>query len=288
MTALPNPFQFNSAVASATMAGSAAGPRLSDPVDPAAANSPGPVEPTRLAVNSAGAELPSAPAAFSNPVAKATEGKAGMAGINGPVRRSTAGTGLQVGEASADLPTTSEFMDVTGRRDAHTNSELSLRRANASDVLSGAHPVGPGRKTGSDLANVPAVETLANLGVTAGETAPNSSSCGGVEVTRGLVAEARGGKQHQTVPGCRLSHSGPHDSIEYDTSCIPDLLRALNAMNSRPVDLDALRANLEKIDDNSYPQDREELRFIRGIDPIYYDVPKPRTPFLQKYFGSRS
>jgi hypothetical protein len=52
--------------------------------------------------------------------AKATEGKAGMAGgEQAPVRRSTAGTGLRVGEASADLPATSEFMDATGRRDAH-------------------------------------------------------------------------------------------------------------------------------------------------------------------------
>lgn len=106
--------------------------------------------------------------------AKATEGKAGMAVGTPHVRLTTAGTGLRVGEASADLPATSEFMDVTGRRDAHSNSELSLRRANASDVLSGALPVGPGRKTGSDLAHVPAVETLANMGVTAGETAPNS------------------------------------------------------------------------------------------------------------------
>lgn len=46
--------------------------------------------------------------------AKATRGKAGMAGaVCSPVRRSTAGTGLRVGEASADLPTTSEIMDVT-------------------------------------------------------------------------------------------------------------------------------------------------------------------------------
>lgn len=32
--------------------------------------------------------------------AKATEGKAGMAGVTGPVRRSTAGTGLRVGESA--------------------------------------------------------------------------------------------------------------------------------------------------------------------------------------------
>lgn len=46
--------------------------------------------------------------------AKATEGRASMAVVDeGHVRQSTAGTGLQVGEASADLPTTSEIMDVT-------------------------------------------------------------------------------------------------------------------------------------------------------------------------------
>lgn len=49
--------------------------------------------------------------------AKATEGKAGMAGVTGPVRRSTAGTGLRVGVASADLPATDEVMAVTARRD---------------------------------------------------------------------------------------------------------------------------------------------------------------------------
>ena len=32
--------------------------------------------------------------------AKATEGKSGMAGVTGPVRRSTAGTGLRVGESA--------------------------------------------------------------------------------------------------------------------------------------------------------------------------------------------
>lgn len=46
--------------------------------------------------------------------AKATEGKAGMAGgDDAPVRRSTAGTGLRVGAADAVQPATSEIMDVT-------------------------------------------------------------------------------------------------------------------------------------------------------------------------------
>lgn len=56
--------------------------------------------------------------------AKATEGKAGMAEAEcGLVRRSTAGTGLQVGEASADLPATSEIMDVTAGETAPISSD---------------------------------------------------------------------------------------------------------------------------------------------------------------------
>jgi hypothetical protein len=63
-------------------------------------------------------------APISNPVAKATKGKAGTAGVNGPVRRSTAGTGLRVGEVSADLPATSEIMDATARRDEHPTDHI--------------------------------------------------------------------------------------------------------------------------------------------------------------------
>jgi hypothetical protein len=62
-------------------------------------------------------------ATISDPVAKATKGKAGTAGVNGPVRRSTAGTGLRVGEADAVRPATSEVMDVTARRDEQPNSD---------------------------------------------------------------------------------------------------------------------------------------------------------------------
>lgn len=56
--------------------------------------------------------------------AKATEGKAGTAGVDDPVRRSTAGTGLQVGEASADLPATSEIMDVTAGETAPISAPM--------------------------------------------------------------------------------------------------------------------------------------------------------------------
>lgn len=53
------------------------------------------------------------PAISDESRAKATKGKAGTAGITGPVRRSTAGTGLLVGEADAARPATSEIMDAT-------------------------------------------------------------------------------------------------------------------------------------------------------------------------------
>lgn len=56
--------------------------------------------------------------------AKATEGSAGMAVVTGHVRRSTAGTGLQVGEAVAVQPATSEIMDVTAGETA-PNSDAS-------------------------------------------------------------------------------------------------------------------------------------------------------------------
>lgn len=82
--------------------------------------------------------------ATMNPEAKATEGKAGMAVVTDHVRRSTAGTGLRVGEAVAVLPATTEVMVVTARRDeqlfhsstggveGHANSAVSrkVRSAN--------------------------------------------------------------------------------------------------------------------------------------------------------------
>jgi len=67
-------------------------------------------------VEGAGADAPSHAPPATNPVAKATRGKTGTAGITGPVRRSTTGTGLRVGEADADQPPTS--VDVTGGESA--------------------------------------------------------------------------------------------------------------------------------------------------------------------------
>lgn len=71
--------------------------------------------------------------------AKATRGKAGMAGVLwDPVRRSTAGTGLRVGEASADLPTTSEIMGVTAGETAKNSVLASLSfRSDASPTQGG-------------------------------------------------------------------------------------------------------------------------------------------------------
>jgi len=69
--------------------------------------------------------------------AKATEGKAGMAGSDdAPVRRSTAGTGLRVGEASADLPATSEHMDVTAGETAPNSPQMEASPANEGSSLS--------------------------------------------------------------------------------------------------------------------------------------------------------
>lgn len=74
---------------------------------------------------------------------------------------------------------------------------------------------------------------------------------------------------------------------ERDMNCIPELLAALNNMGKHPCDLDALRVNKEKIDRNSYPEDREQLKFLRGIEPIYYDVIKRklRPAFLRALLG---
>lgn len=58
-------------------------------------------------------------------LAKATEGKAGMAGGTPTVRRSTAGTGLRVGAADAVQPATSEIMDVTAGETAPNSDCLT-------------------------------------------------------------------------------------------------------------------------------------------------------------------
>lgn len=107
--------------------------------------------------------------------AKATEGKAGMAVVHDDhVRRSTAGTGLQVGEAGADQPATSEFMDVTAgetapnsdlpagwqgiyaqalTRDSKKPKSLATRRTEALEIIGGT-------PSGSDLEEMQAMDDL--------------------------------------------------------------------------------------------------------------------------------
>lgn len=77
-----------------------------------------------------------------------------MAGVNGPVRRSTAGTGLRVGEAVAVLPATSEVMDVTAGETA-TNSETT-NREHSSAAASGTTREVPG---GSVIGPAPAAHS---------------------------------------------------------------------------------------------------------------------------------
>jgi hypothetical protein len=100
MPTLPNPF---STLAPVMVVETAAAPDLTDPPVAAADR-------------------------FSNPVAKATKGKAGTAEVKGLVRRSTAGTGLRVGEADADQSATSENGRDGGERP-------SLIKAQRTDVL---------------------------------------------------------------------------------------------------------------------------------------------------------
>lgn len=67
---------------------------------------------------------------------------AGMAGSDdAPVRRSTAGTGLRVGEASADLPATSEHMDVTAGETAPNSPQMEASPANEGSSLSQAYGI---------------------------------------------------------------------------------------------------------------------------------------------------
>jgi len=85
-----------------------------------------------------------------NPVAKATKGKAGTAEVKGLVRRSTAGTGLRVGEAVAVQPATSENMDATGRRDVH---QLKRGRPLAKDAAKALMKTKPWEAAGMSRAS---------------------------------------------------------------------------------------------------------------------------------------
>lgn len=95
--------------------------------------------------------IASLPNPFLESQAKATEGNAGMAGVTGAVRRSTAGTGLRVGESGVDLTATSEFMDVTAGETATNSDGLDipdfLRRARI-------EPECPSRVTSKENQNI--------------------------------------------------------------------------------------------------------------------------------------
>lgn len=100
--------------------------------------------------------------------AKATEGKAGMAAGTASVRRSTAGTGLRVGEAVAVLPATSEVMGVTAGETA-LNSRASSHEKRRLDASGELTSTGPETSTSSvrTIAQCPAMARPANRGVTA-------------------------------------------------------------------------------------------------------------------------
>jgi hypothetical protein len=119
--------------------------------------------------------------------AKATKGKAGTAGAPGTVRRSTAGTGLRVGESGAVLTATSEFMDATAGETAPNSTSFSCVNSfsgigSARDASAMLHP---------GVVDGPTTLALqAGTVVTAGETATNSAcwppSLGGSAAGRGV------------------------------------------------------------------------------------------------------
>ena len=101
MTSLPNPFDSSVPVCT-----------LDEPAVPNPSQGPGTA------------------ADIQESLAKATKGKAGMAVGTAHVRRSTAGTGLRVGEAVAVQPATSEIMDATAGETA-PNSKRGRGRPRA-------------------------------------------------------------------------------------------------------------------------------------------------------------
>lgn len=132
--------------------------------------------------------------------AKATEGKAGMAGdVCAPVRRSTAGLVLRVGEASADLPATSEHMGVTGGESAATNFNSGAALGSQSTVSGQCAPP----------------ETFSNAASAAGEGHPAA-------VTRALGVDEQSERVIFISAFLRGAPSardgiGPHDHIQ--TNC---------------------------------------------------------------------
>jgi len=149
-------------------------------------------------------------------LAKATRGNAGMAGVTGPVRRSTAGTGLRVGEASADLPTTSEFMDVTAGETA-PNSNSGRAVGPCSGIKCGVD------RTQSCLRDNGQASNDADVSVvTAGETAPNSSSGDGLGIHE-PGSMTWGGRDAATAPSGRADESAKCPAVTGSNSDMIDI-----------------------------------------------------------------
>jgi len=200
---LPNPFE------SAPEAGRPAG----------AAFSSSPARAAPVGTSSPEVEATSAPGmAHLESLAKATRGNAGMAGVTGPVRRSTAGTGLRVGEASADLPTTSEFMDVTAGETA-PNSNSGRAVGPCSGIKCGVD------RTQSCLRDNGQASNDADVSVvTAGETAPNSGMHRAGRTTASPNNAMAAENARETIParpeGASVRHVGSGESPETNSDVI--------------------------------------------------------------------
>jgi len=119
-----------------------------------------PVNPGNAPAASSFAPSPRGVAAgATNPVAKATEGKAGTAVVTGHVRRSTTGTGLRVGVADAVRPATSEVMDVTAGETAPNSSEAECSRSSSDAAVTDPKLIG--RASSKPTAAAPLQPSLA-------------------------------------------------------------------------------------------------------------------------------
>lgn len=148
--------------------------------------------------------------------AKATEGKAGMAGSDdAPVRRSTAGTGLRVGEASADLPATSEHMDVTARRDWHpttrdTDGEQGAAKEPRSIQRERANPATTG--TSSSTADIGGGQAGSGLREMSRD-APRVSSVSSYRSGNEAILSQSGGRHEDEARNSQGRDSQMHSSV---------------------------------------------------------------------------
>ena len=148
--------------------------------------------------------------------AKATEGKAGMAGgDDAPVRRSTAGTGLRVGEASADLPATSEIMGVTARRDWHpttrdTDGEQGAAKEPRSIQRERANPATTG--TSSSTADIGGGQAGSGLREMSRD-APRVSSVSSYRSGNEAILSQSGGRHEDEARNSQGRDSQMHSSV---------------------------------------------------------------------------